>query len=243
MSMYTLGIEYAAAMRGQLITKQEINGLERMHLLKLHYSPIEYAQLYIGAGMDRMEVRYEAANRHFNGRYGIAPTAGLTLNSPALVRSILRVTANLDFLHLNSKDGKGYTYRGTIVDPSLGLIAHAGSVIDIEAGARGHFIAGAMTDPLDKKYPFSNVENLRGYFNFTLCSPTGAFAQFHFDASRAASSEFENGPVDATIGVSLGVLITSDETNKQLRERGEKYFPEFEDMKKKKRKMKEQIKE
>ena len=61
------------------------------------------------------------------------------------------------------------------------------------------------------------------------------------DVSPKADPELDNGPVEATVGFSLGILITSDMTNKRLRERSDKYFPEFEDMKEKEKKMKGEI--
>jgi hypothetical protein len=239
----TPGVEYAAAIRGQLITKAEIDAVERMHLLKVLYSPLEYIQSYFGAGINRLEVVYKAANTHFDGKYGIATTAGLSVNTPAVVRRILRVTFNLDFLYLYTKDSKKYKYRGLITDPSLGLMAHIGSMIDLEGGVMWHFINGTMSDPQGKEYPFSNVENARGYFGLTLCSPIGAFVQLHFDASKSAETQFDNGPVDAAFGLSVGILFPPDQTNKQLREWQESFFPDVEKTKEKKEKMKDELKE
>ena len=242
MSQYTLGIEYSAAYRGQLITEQEVNGLERMHILKIHYSPFEFVQFYLGGGADRFEVEYPAKNIHFDGNYGFSPALGLTLNSPALVREILRASLNFDMLYLNSEDDRDYKYSGAILDPSLGVIIHAGRLIDIEAGVKGHFIAGTMQQPgSDAEFDFSNSENIRGYSNFTLCSPNGAFAQVNFDVSPKAEKELEDGPVEMTLGFSIGVLITQDMTNRELREKSSKYFPGFEDMKEKEEKMGEEI--
>jgi hypothetical protein len=238
MTPFSLGIEYAATFRGQLITQASVNAVERQHILKLHYSPIEYVQVYLGGGADRLEVKYESVDIHFDGRYGFSPVAGLSLNTPAFVRKVLRVTAGVDYLYLNSKDSYSFKYSGSIIDLNLGIIAHTGPYIDMNAGVKGHFIDGTMKDILGNEYAFSNVENLRIYFDFTVCSKKGAFAQVRMDASPLAQTTVEKGPVDATIGISLGVLIISDQKNKKTMERNDKYFPEFDNMKKKEEEMK-----
>ncbi|MBD3391548.1 MAG: hypothetical protein GF418_05850 [Chitinivibrionales bacterium] len=238
MTNRTLGAEYAATFRGQLITEAKVNALDRIHLLKVHYSPIEYAQFYIGGGADRFEVEYEAEDKHFDGNYGFCPTAGLSANSPALVRELLRLTANVDFWYLNSEDDMDFKYSGPVLNASLGVLAHAGSFIDVEAGVLGHVVAGKMEDTRNElEQDFSNSENVRGYMRFTLCSPRGAFAQLAFDASPEAQEELDNGPVEMGIGLSIGVLITPDLTNKRIEESNRKFFPGFDDLKKRQEEM------
>jgi hypothetical protein len=99
-----------------------------------------------------------------------------------------------------------------------------------------------MRDPRKEEYPFSNYKNMRGWLDFTLCSPRGAFAQIHFDASPLFQTSFENGPVDASAGISLGMLLESDHKGKKLEKRNSKYFPEYEDLEKKQDEMKESVK-
>ncbi len=240
MSMYTLGVEYSAAFRGQFITEAEVHSLDRMHLLKISYSPIEYVQFYIGGGADRFEVEY--GEKHFDGNHGFSPTAGLSANSPALVREILRVTANFDLSYINSEDDYKYKYSGPVFNPSLGIIAHAGAFVDVEAGAMGHIIYGKMKNlTTNVELDFSNTQLVRGYGKITLCSPSGAYAQVSLDVSPKAEPEVENGPIEASIGFSMGILITSDMTNKKLRERSRKYFPGFDEMKEREKKMKDDM--
>jgi hypothetical protein len=241
MNKYTLGIEYCAALRGQLITEAEVNALERMHVLKFHYSPFELVQFYVGAGLDRLEVEYEPTRKHFDGNYGISPAGGLSLNSPALVRKMLRITANLDLQYLNTKDDKEYKYSGLVLDPSGGILFHAGRLVDIEAGVMGHFIDGWMEDPGENKFLFSNAENLRGYFSFSLCSPVGAFAQIGINASQKTTRDFEEGPIDAAVCLSLGILISQDIESRTILERTNQYFPDFEKVKKREKDMKKDM--
>jgi hypothetical protein len=234
----TIGGEYYAAMRGQLITNASVPSHERIQLIYFTYAPVEYVQFAIGFGADRFSTDH-FNDRRFDGRYGFSPALSLSGNSPLFLMKILRVTLNIDFLYLNSTDKFKFKYSGAILDPSLGLLAYAGKFVDLELGARGHLIGGTMTDKTETV--FSNAEIIRGYLAVTLASRKGAYLQLHLDASPRVTMEFNKGPSEAAMGFSIGALITPDRTNRKLQEKTNKYFPAFNDMKKKEDDMADQI--
>jgi hypothetical protein len=205
---------------------------------------VEYVQLSVGLGGDRFTVD-EYKGRKFDGRYGLIPLVGLSLHTPAFASGALRIGASVEYQRLDCEDGHGYRYSGGIINPEAGLMIHAGRAVDIEAGARGHIIVGQMertgTDPVTAD--FSNNENIRGYFRFTLTAPGGAYGQLCFDASPEIGKTIDNGPEEASIGFSIGVLIRQDRKNERIFEKHGKYFPAFDKMKEKEKRMREDLKE
>jgi hypothetical protein len=237
----TVGLEYYGAMRGQLITSALVPSHERIQLMYLCYAPVEYVQIGIGLGADRFFTDIYNARR-FEGRYGFSPAISLTGNSPAFLMKALRLALNIDFLYLNSVDKFDYKYSGAILDPSLGLLAYAGKFVEVELGGQGHLIAGRMTDKsANTTAAFSNEQNVRGYLAVTLASPKGAYVQLHFDASPKITPDFNKGPSEATMGFSIGGLLTPDRTSKKLQEKTNKYFPAFKEMKKKEDEMGDEL--
>ena len=81
--------------------------------------------------------------------------------------------------------------------------------------------------------PFSNNETMRGYFAMTLVSKPGAYAKFHFDVSRETTRKWKNGPSEASIGFAVGFVMKTQRPPKKSPEKKSKYFPEYEEMKKK----------
>jgi hypothetical protein len=237
----TLGVEYYGAMRGQLITKALVKSHERIQMVYLSFAPIEYLQVGLGLGADRFFTD-EFDLRRFDGRYGFSPALSLTGNTPAFLKKMLRATLTVDFRYFNCKDKFKYRYSGPILDPSIGLLLHAGPFADVELGAKGHLIGGVMeNNDTDSKTNFSNAHNVRGYLALTLASRKGAFMQLHFDASPAMTTEFDRGPDEATIGFCIGFLMTPDRTNRKIQEKTSKYFPAFNEMKKKEDEMSDEI--
>lgn len=241
MTPYSFGIEYTSYWRGQIITEAEVPSHEQIWQVALNYAPVEYIHILCGFGADRFEVdRYK--NLRFKGNYGFSFSVGIHANSPAFAAKVLRITAGLDFLYLNSEDDYDFKYLGPVLDPCIGLLVHAGSYIDIEVGAKGHFIVGTMKDlETNSSSVFSNNEIARGYFNLTVISPNGAFIEFICDASQRAQKDFEDGPYEAGIGFSVGAIFKTEKSKRRLTKEKSEYFPDYEDMKKKQEKMAKEI--
>ena len=247
MTLQSIGIEYTCLWRGQTITEAVVPSHEQFWYVNVNYAPFEYLQFLFGLGSDRFKVdTYD--DKTFKGNYGFSFSAGAYAYSPAFVNKLFRVTAGSDFLYLNCKDDHNYKYSGPVADPIAGIIIHAGGYVDVEIGAKGHFIIGKMQNiNNDETEDFSNNEYIKGYLNLTACSPFGAYAQFHFDASPKLQEDWKKGPYEASMGFTVGIIL-KDERAKKKGKKGKKgkkekskYFPEYEDMKKKQDKMKEDI--
>lgn len=240
MQSNTLAIEYCGALRGQRITEAGIKSHERIQLCNFAFAPVEYVQFSIGFGAERFRVD-EYNSTKFNGKYGFIPSAIVSLNSPAFLQNILRVTANFDFIYLNSKDDYHYKYSGPILNPSAGIMIYAGKYVDIEIGARGHFIAGTMENTQNKvESPFSNSENVKGYLALTLTAPNGAYCQMNFDASPEASKNLRGGPDELMMGFCVGFMLTPKKPKSG--EKGpNRYFPKYGDLKNKQDKMAKEL--
>jgi hypothetical protein len=218
---------------------------EVVHMGRCSYAPVEYVQFTIGVGGDRFAVDdYEG--RSFDGRYGLVALGGLSLYTPAFAAGALRVGASVTYQRLNSTDDYGYEYRGGVINPEGGIMIHAGRAIAIAAGARGHIIAGIMESTNETRVTgaaFSNGENIRGFFRFTLTAPSGAYGQLYFDASPLVSKELSGGPREAAIGFSVGVLIKEDRQSERIFDTNSTYFPAFEEMKEEEKRMREELKQ
>jgi hypothetical protein len=233
MTRLSLGLEYAALFRGQVITKQKVPSHENIHLISLQYAPVPYLLFKLGGGAEKFTVdEYQGVN--FDGNYGFAPTGAISLFSPFFADRMLRVTAGMDFVYFKSEDDLDNIYSGFALNPCGGLIFSAGKRFDIELGAKGHIIAGQMEDSLGSKYDFSNRYKYRGYCRLTLHSPLeGAYISVQADASHKIDADFSSGPYEATIGISLGFILTPDRKNKIIEDENIKYFPAHKELQEK----------
>jgi hypothetical protein len=242
MSTNSLGVEYYGLLRSQKITKEAVRSNERVQIVHLHYSPIQYALITLGIGGSRFSVD-EWNDTEFQGNYGFAPSAAVALYSPRFAYDVVSVTAGAQYLYFTSEDDEGYRYRGSVLDPFGGLKFSAGRYLDIEAGVRGHFLLGKMQDDNENESAFGNVYDLRGYFSITAHSPaTGAYLAFNGDASEDISPTWRNGPKEGSLGIALGVVLRSHGfAARKPEERDNKYFPAYKDMRKQQEEMEKEI--
>ena len=240
MTTRSLGIEYTCMWRGQTITEATVPSHEQFWQFALDYAPVEYIQLLFGIGAGRFRVD-EVGNTEFKGNYGFSFSGGAYAYSPAFIQKVLRITAGVDIIYLNCEDDYDYKYSGPVFDPLAGLIIYAGPYIEIEAGAKGHFISGRMKEKANKSEDFSNNEPVKGYVNLTAYSPNGVYGTFHFDASKETKADWGKGPYEGSIGFSVGVILTDKRHRKKGKKEKSKYFPEYEEMKKKQEKMLDDI--
>lgn len=242
MSNTTLGIEYSGFWRGQDITAAAVASHEQVHQFAFNYSPVEYVQVLVGLGMERLAID-EYNQVRFDGKYGFSFSGGTYLNTPAFLDDVIRITAGLDFFYLNCKDGYHFKYSGPVLDPMAGILLHAGPWFDIEIGAKGHFIAGTMENtetPVSSSFSNNNV--IRGYLALSLASSVGAYVKFFGDVSPETKEDWKKGPNEATLGFSIGFILRQSMIPNSKKE-GTEYFPEYENMKKKQDKMGEDLEE
>jgi hypothetical protein len=237
----SLGISYSLLVRGQNITSAQVASYEHLQLMRLHYSPIPYVMISGALGADRFLVD-EYNELQFNGRYGFTPGAGLQLYTPRFVNNLLSVTAGGEAVYLNSKDKYDNRYRGWIVTPMGGLRFTPGDFLSVTVGARGHIIYGIMENS-SSETAFSNEEIVRGFGDITLHNgDRGVFLSLLFEASAEIGTDWSDGPVEASVGFSLGKVLRSPIVTKSDDEIQNHYFPEYKEMKKKQDKMAEELK-
>jgi len=245
MNSRAIGIECQSIWRGQTITEAEVASHEQFWHLAANYSPFEYLQFNFGIGAERFRVDTHDS-RTFKGNYGLSFSGGAHANTPAFLKQILRITAGCDLVYINSEDDYSYKYSGPTLNPNAGLVIYAGPFVEIEAGSKGHIILGKMTElKKNETHDFSNNETIRGYLNFCVCSPSGAYAKFHFDASPLIQEDWKNGPYEAGIGFSVGYIIKDDKKPKKRSDKDKKekkeYFPEYDKMKDKIEEMEDKL--
>jgi hypothetical protein len=241
MTPYSLGIAYCGMLRGQLITDQDIPSHELLQSFQLNYAPIPYVLLTAGVGVTRFTVN-EYLGKSFTGRYGIAPSLGLALFTPAFAERVLKVTAGIGILYLNSADKYKNAYRGPVLDPNLGLIIMPNAIMNLELGLKGHFIAGSMingrTGAISSS--FSNRNVARGYVSFMLHSPSeGAYLSIDADASPEFTTEWSKGPYEASVGVSVGYFLKHEIPGNT--KNFDTYFPDYDSLKARQDEMNDEI--
>jgi hypothetical protein len=237
-----LGIEYTGQICTQYITNASVGSYTRSQVFRLEYSPVEYGQVWIGAGATRFETE-AYSQRKFDGKYGFAPAAGLALNSPALLKKMIRVTAGFDFVYLNSTDAFEYRYIGPILSPSAGVLLHAGSYVDVEVGAKGLIINGTMKNTETSiESAFSNATAIRGYGKVSLIAPSGVYGQLSFEASPDVSTDLSSFPQEFGIGFSIGVLLSDDMSSNRMFKKNDKKLEDLEKQKKRLKDMGESLK-
>ena len=241
MGSTSLGLQYGFAFRGQNITAASVPSHETLHSLTLAYAPIPYLSLEAGVGLDRFDVE---ANKSvsFQGEYGISPLFGLVFTSPYFALDFVRVAGGYRGLYLNSEDERGFRYSGLISSPFLGVVVSPSGFIDIEAGARAHFIDGAMSGPSASDQPFANEDVLRGYATFTVKSPAdGAFLSLDIDLSPSVDSDWADGPREAQVGISFGAILGGRAKPEPAKDASGR-FPGYSEMKETQRKMADEVK-
>lgn len=233
-----LGIQYGLAFRGQNITKASVASHEILHSFTLGYAPIPYLAVEAGISLDKFAVdQYQSAR--FRGEFGISPTLGLTLASPALMETI-RLAGGSRVLLLNSEDERGYAYSGPVTSPWLAVVVSPSGYFDFQAGLLGHFIDGTMEGPDGASRTFSNVQSLRGTLGFTVKSPTeAAFFTFAVDFSPDYENDWTGGPREASIGVACGTLL-GWKSKKKEEPAVSPVFPAYPELKERLRKMAEE---
>ncbi|MEO6096777.1 MAG: hypothetical protein ABIW76_14195 [Fibrobacteria bacterium] len=241
MGSMSLGLQYGFAFRGQNITAAAAPSHETIHTLSLAYAPIPYLSIEAGIGLDRFDVETSKSVR-FDGEYGLSPLFGLVVKSPYFALDFVRIAAGYRGLYLNSEDDRGYRYSGTISSPFLGAVVSPSGFFDIEAGARGHIVDGAMSGPSTSEQVFANEEILRGYATFTVKSPTdGAFLSLDIDISPAFTSDWADGPREAQVGISFGAILGGQAKPEPAKDATGR-FPAYSEMKETQRKMADEIK-
>ena len=239
MSPNRLGLQYGLGFRGQDITSKDVPSHEIIHTLGLGYAPIPYLGLEAGVRADQLSVdRYNGAR--FRGGYGLTPTFGATLASPALF-GLARVEAGGRFLFLNSEDDRGFEYSGLVSSPFLSIAFSPSGYFNLEAGARGHLIDGSMQGPGGTRQTFSNRQTVRGFLSFTVKSPTDfAFLTVDADFSTQTRPDWSGGPREASVGVAFGTLLGWKEKPLETKT-APVHFPAYPEMKDKQKQMAEEL--
>lgn len=241
MDSRSLGLGYAFAMRGQIITEAKIASHEVAHQLILGYAPVPYVALQAGLGIDRFAVDPHNQTR-FRGDYGFCPSFGIAGFSPFFALDVLRGTAGIKVQSLRSEDDRGYRYSALVTDPFLGLIVSPSVFLDVTIGGRMHLLDGTMEAPRSANTAaFANSEVGRGYLGITLKSPfERAFLNVELDFSPEIDTDWTGGPREATVSASFGAILgwkgkSQPNTEKSI------YFPAYPEMKSKQDKMAEEL--
>jgi hypothetical protein len=240
-----IAIDYITLLRGQAITEKDVPSHEINHILKFKYIPAPYLSFSISAGMQKFSVDAYNSTK-YDGNFGFAPGAGFGLTSPGLLDDRIWVIAGADFEYLNSKEESGYAYEGPMVDVFGGARFALAKNVELEAGGRTHFIDGAIrnTKTLKEYGAFSNRNIVRGYGALILKSMEERVNfSVYFDASPEFSKEWENGPLESSLGFSIGFLIVPDTKAKKLQEKSKALFPAFEKNKKRIEDMEQKMEE
>ncbi len=242
---YSLGVEYRGLWRGQYLESNNNKYLsyDKIHLVDFYYAPVEFVQIGIGLGASKIKITSDPMYG-FDGEYGFTFSGALNLYTPAFVGTgIFRVSGGgtMNYLltehdndtgssgddDVNDRDDDEVTYRGPIVQPFISLIIQAGPYIDIEGGFTAKVAFLTYKDTLISR----DVENSNlycGFANLTIHSPQGSYLQFHFAATPEFGTDWDDGPMEAEIGFSIGTIIRKDWRSKKLYKTRKKYFPEYE---------------
>lgn len=242
MTPNSIALDYSGLWRGENITKKAVGAHESVHQIRLHYAPLPYGTITAGLGMSSYSVN-PVEQTQFKGRWGFTPSLGVTFVSPYLAEKLLRIVVGGSFYYLNSRSAdRTYAYAGAFVDPRAGVVFSIGEYADLEIGGRGLFIFGSMQKESEAGLNFSNTETARGYFSFTMHTPSeGAYCTIDFHASPKISMNWAHGPVESAIGLTLGCVLRTDWKRGKSDEPKEPDFPGFEEIRKKEKEMKKEI--
>ena len=241
LSLTSLGLDYTGMWRGEQITLKAVAAHENVQLLNFRYAPLPYVAVSLGAGVAGYSVD-TCDGKQFKGGYGMTPSFGIDLYSPFLLNKLLRVTAGVKgyYLYTKNKD-KSWLYSGTFVNPSAGIIFSASDRVDIEVGGRGLYIFGEMGKTDDASSGFSNNETGRGYLTILLHSPSErAYFALDLDASPNISADWTKGPAEASIGVTLGFIISKKKEKADAKTNVD--YPGYKEMQKKMEEMEKEQK-
>jgi hypothetical protein len=236
-----LGVEYRSIWEGRFITEASVASGSHLQHAMLSYEPLPFIQVSLGAGAASFSVaRYGGIE--FNGGYNFSPAGGLWLYSPAFVEQRLRISGGADLSYFHSSE-EHIVYRGYMAAPWLGALFHAHTLVDIEAGVRGHVLVGVMENTQDStEDSFSNTERARGFVSVTLAARNGAYATLDLDASpEIMNTRWSDGLTEARIGITVGVVLKETTHISSLGELNDTYFPNTDEAREKQRRMKEEL--
>ncbi len=239
MGPHTLGIDYDFTMLGQNLYTSATPSHEYAHTLNFHYAPVEYSLFSVGLGLNKLYVE-SMQKKSFEGSYEFCPSFGLDLYSPRFLNEVLKVSAGGHFLYLNNSNRANFSYAGSLLNPYLGIVIAANSILDIELGARGNMFYGTMDSSGFNEKEVTNSQLFRGYFSLTLKSPQeGTYLIFDFDMSPDTKPNWNRGPVESKISFAIGFLIGNEGLQKKEPE-SKIYFPAYNDMKEREKQMAEE---
>lgn len=226
----SFGVEYRGMLRGQAITEQDINSSSQFHGLSVAAAPFSFLVCKAGMGIEDFTVEKFQQNE-FNGRFGPAPFGGIALITPVFI-DIIQVAGGIDASYLYSSDKRGNLYSGAVVNPFFGLSLRIGPYFGLQGGGKGHFIAGSMTNTKTNADfgSFSNRNIVRAYGEAIFKSARdGGYISLFAEASPSLAG-WDNGPVESTFGVTLGVIVKGDKKSDAVIKKSKDMFPEFEKM-------------
>ena len=115
-------------------------------------------------------------------------------------------------------------------------------MVDIGAGYRGHVLSGQMVDTqTNAPNNYSNRNLVRFYCSLTLHSPSeGAYLSVDGDLSPKVSNTWNGGPLEASMGISVGIILRAPMHKKEIKVESE-YFPGYKDMIEKQKKIVEEL--
>jgi hypothetical protein len=236
MSAGSFSLDYNGLWRGENITMQKVGANEDVQTIAIGYSPAPYLFLSVGLGVASYSVDTNTANGSqqifYNGNFGIAPTFVLTAYTPYLYGKLVRITAGAKGYFLNTTDPtKQYGYGGFFATGGAGLVFSLGTHVDLEIGGRGLLVMGEMQQVNNPQYDFSNDTKSRGYLSVTVQTPgEGGYIALDCDASPDVTGDWSNGPKEASIGITAGVIFHSRAAMDKLKEPEEKNFPHFREL-------------
>lgn len=243
MNSNTLAMEYVDVMSGQVITEKDISSNEHFRRFRLQYAPVSFLLFSAGIGADKFTVD-EYNKKKFNGSYGFSSSAGIMLFTPLIIRDIVRVKGGLGISYLNSRDKLQNVYEGIMFDPYGGIGVSLGKYAGIDFGFKGHIIDGAMrnADTGADFGKFSNRVVSREYASLILKSPGNmTYMTLNFEVSPEWSRDWNNGPYESAVGLSVGVMLRRDTKNEEIEKKSREYFPDYDKIKEKADELEEDV--
>lgn len=242
MGLERLGLGYNLMAAGQNITRQNVPSQQLAHQLAVGYAPIPYAGLILGLGMARFETEPSNTAGAFRGKYGFSPSATLQLATPAWLRGVLRVTADVSLQYLSSDDKQNLNYNAMVVDPAFGLQLSPLGFLDLRLGGRYHIVNGHIDLPRSNaSSTFSNGTSGRGYFGFLVKTPAeGAFFAVDLDFSPDTDANWSHGPVEATVRATVGTVLGWRSREPKVVPRNP-YFPNYKELKDRQEQMSDEL--
>ncbi len=230
-SAHSFGVEYYGLVRGQAITEQDVNSSSQFHGLSVSAAPFSFLICEAGFGVEDFNVE-EYRQTEFEGGFGPAPFGGIALVTPVFIDHV-QVAGGLDASYLHSSDKRSTLYSGALLNPFLGLSLKIGRYFGLQGGVKGHIIAGNMSNTrTNVDYgSFSNRNVVRGYVEALFKSPLeGGYISLYANGSPSADVFWDNGPVESTFGITLGVIVKGDKKSDTIKKKSDELFPAMQDM-------------